>query len=40
MERFAFYDRLQPPAFVPVGELQPCANFVFEKGLIGESLVH
>jgi L-fucose mutarotase len=41
VERFAFYDRVQRAhAIVLTGELQPYANFVFKKGVIGEPLVH
>jgi L-fucose mutarotase len=39
-ERFAFYDRVrQAFAIVLTGELQPYANFLFKKGVIGEPLV-
>ena len=38
-ERFAFYDRVRGAfAIVLTGELQPYANFVFKKGVIGEAL--
>jgi L-fucose mutarotase len=41
VERFAFYDRVRHAhAIVLTGELQPYANFVFKKGVIGEPLVH
>jgi L-fucose mutarotase len=41
VERFAFYDRVRRAhAIVLTGELQPYANFVFKKGVIGEPLVH
>ena len=41
IERFAFYDRVQlAHAIVLTGELQPYANFVLKKGVIGEALVH
>jgi L-fucose mutarotase len=40
IERFAFYDRVREAhAIVLTGELQPYANFVFKKGVIGEALV-
>jgi L-fucose mutarotase/ribose pyranase (RbsD/FucU family) len=40
VQRFAFYDRAQrADAIVLMGELQPYANFVFKKGVIGEPLV-
>ena len=39
-ERFAFYDRVRAAfAIVLTGELQPYANFLFKKGVIGEPLV-
>ena len=39
MERFAFYERVkQAFAVVHTGELQPYANFVFKKGVLGEAL--
>ncbi|CAD5372376.1 L-fucose mutarotase [Rubrivivax sp. A210] len=39
-ERFAFYDRVRKAyAIVHTGELQPYANFIFAKGVIGEALV-
>jgi len=39
IERFAFYQRVQRAfAIVHTGELQPFANFVFKKGVIGEPL--
>jgi L-fucose mutarotase len=41
LDRFAFYERVQRAhAIVLTGELQPYANFVFKKGVIGEPLVH
>lgn len=41
IERFAFYDRVKlAHAIVLTGELQPYANFVLKKGVIGEALVH
>jgi L-fucose mutarotase len=40
MERFSFYARVQHAhAIVLTGELQPFANFLFKKGVIGEALV-
>lgn len=40
VERFAFYDRTRRAhAIVLTGELQPFANFVFTKGVLGEALV-
>ena len=40
MERFAFYDRVKAAfAIVQTGELQPYANFLFKKGVIGEALL-
>lgn len=40
MERFSFYARVQRAhAIVQTGELQPYANFLFKKGVIGEALV-
>ena len=39
MERFAFYQRVSLAyAVVHTGELQPYANFLFKKGVIGEAL--
>jgi L-fucose mutarotase len=39
MERFSFYQRVrQAFAIVHTGELQPYANFLFKKGVIGEPL--
>jgi L-fucose mutarotase len=39
MERFAFYERVRNAyAIVQTGELQPWANFLFKKGVIGEAL--
>jgi L-fucose mutarotase len=39
IERFAFYQRVQMAhAIVMTGELQPYANFIFKKGVIGEAL--
>lgn len=39
VERFAFYDRVrQAHAIVHTGELQPYANFIFKKGVIGQAL--
>ena len=39
MERFAFYDRVRRAyAVVHTGELQPYANVLFKKGVIGEAL--
>ena len=39
MERFAFYDRVKRAyAVVHTGELQPYANFLFKKGVLGEAL--
>jgi L-fucose mutarotase len=39
MERFAFYDRVRGArAIVLTGELQPYGNFLFKKGVIGETL--
>ena len=39
MERFAFYERVkQAFAVVHTSELQPYANFLFKKGVIGEAL--
>jgi L-fucose mutarotase len=39
MERFAFYERVQQAfAIVHTGELQPYANFIFKKGVLGEAL--
>jgi L-fucose mutarotase len=40
LERFSFCERLQRAhAIVQTGELQPYANFLFKKGVIGEVLV-
>jgi L-fucose mutarotase len=40
VERFSFYDRVRGAhAIVQTGELQPYANFLFKKGVIGEALV-
>jgi L-fucose mutarotase len=39
IERFAFYDRVrQAHAIVHTGELQPYANFILKKGVIGQPL--
>lgn len=39
MERFAFYDRVKNAfAIVHTGELQPYANFVLKKGVLGQAL--
>ena len=39
MERFSFYERTKKAyAIVLTGELQPYANFLFKKGVIGEPL--
>jgi L-fucose mutarotase len=39
VERFAFYERVRNAhAIVQTGELQPYANFILKKGVIGESL--
>ena len=39
MERFAFYQRVRGArAVVHTGELQPYANFILKKGVIGEPL--
>jgi L-fucose mutarotase len=39
VERFAFYARVQRAhAIVQTGELQPFANFILKKGVIGEAL--
>jgi len=39
VERFAFYERVQRAhAIVQTGELQPYANFILKKGVIGEAL--
>jgi len=39
MERFAFYERVKNAfAIVHTGELQPYANFILKKGVIGEAL--
>lgn len=39
MERFAFYERvLKAQLIVQTGELQPYANFIFKKGVLGEPL--
>jgi L-fucose mutarotase len=40
VERFAFYERVRGAfAIVHTGELQPYANFIFKKGVIGEALI-
>jgi L-fucose mutarotase len=39
IERFAFYDRVKNAfAIVHTGELQPYANFILKKGVLGEVL--
>ena len=39
MDRFAFYDRVKTAfAIVHTGELQPYANVILKKGVIGEAL--
>jgi L-fucose mutarotase len=39
VERFAFYDRVRRAyAIVQTGELQPFANFLFKKGVLGAPL--
>ena len=39
VERFAFYERVHKVhAIVHTGELQPYANFIFKKGVIGQTL--
>ena len=39
MERFAFYDRVKDAfAIVHTGELQPWANVILKKGVLGEPL--
>jgi L-fucose mutarotase len=39
MERFVFYERARSAfAFVLTGEMQPYANFLLRKGVIGENL--
>jgi L-fucose mutarotase len=39
IERFAFYDRVQRAfAIIVTGDLQPYGNFLFKKGVIGETL--
>ncbi len=39
VERYAFYDRVKRAyAIVVTGELQPFANFILRKGVIGENL--
>jgi len=39
MERFAFYERVRSAfAIVHTGELQPYANFILKKGVIGQAL--
>ncbi|GCL63852.1 RbsD/FucU family protein [Pseudaquabacterium pictum] len=39
MERFAFYDRVKAAfAIVHTGELQPWANVILKKGVLGEPL--
>ncbi len=40
MERFAFYDRVKDAfAIVHTGELQPFANVILKKGVLGEALI-
>lgn len=40
IERFAFYERVKGAyAIVHTGELQPYANFILKKGVLGEALV-
>ncbi len=40
MERFAFYDRVKTAfAIVHTGELQPWANVILKKGVLGDALV-
>jgi L-fucose mutarotase len=39
VERFAFYERAaRAHAIVQTGELQPYANFILKKGVLGEAL--
>lgn len=39
VERFAFYERVRRAhAIVQTGELQPYANFILSKGVLGEAL--
>jgi L-fucose mutarotase len=39
LERFAFYERVRGCfAIVHTGELQPYANFILKKGVLGEAL--
>jgi L-fucose mutarotase len=39
IERFAFYERVRRAyAIVVTGELQPFANFILRKGVVGEAL--
>lgn len=39
VERFAFYERVAGAfAIVQTGELEPYANFVFKKGVLGDAL--
>lgn len=39
VERFAFYDRVRAAhAIVQTGEMQPFANFIFQKGVICDAL--
>lgn len=39
MDRFAFYDRVKTAfAIVHTGELQPYANVILKKGVLGEAL--
>jgi L-fucose mutarotase len=39
VERYAFYERVKSAyAIVVTGELQPFANFILRKGVIGENL--
>ena len=41
MDRFAFYERVRDCfAIVHTGELQPYANFILKKGVLGEVLDH
>jgi L-fucose mutarotase len=41
LERFAFYEQVrQAYAIVQTGELQPYANFLFRKGVLGAALEH
>ena len=40
VERFAFYDRVKTAfAIVHTGELQPYANVILKKGVLGEALI-